>query len=377
MTRDNRAAQRERSQAQNFSNQIVVDKVNDMLPPKRAVTLRNASDLIEHGLVRPEARAAIAEVAAQFSVTITPSVFDTIANADPDGGVARQYVPSAAELTVTEDERADPIGDARHSPVKGIIHRYPDRALLNVLSNCAVYCRFCFRRETIGQSLKALNQDELEGAIAYIRENPAIWEVILSGGDPLMLPAKQLSSIAGRIAAIEHVGILRVHTRVPVAAPERITDELIAALRVKAPTWVAVHVNHPDELTDAVRAACGRLVDAGIPLVSQSVLLKGINNDAATLTRLFRGLVQMRIKPYYLHHGDKAKGTSHFRTTLDEGQAIMTEMRGAVSGLCQPTYVLDIPGGHGKVPVGPGYVARGADGACVVRDTRGCEWRYE
>ena len=330
-------------------------------------TVRTSDALIEHGLVDAGERDAIDQVARQFAVAITPSVLETITTSDPEYGVARQYVPSAAENTIAPDELDDPIGDARHAPLRGIIHRYPDRVLLNAIQTCAVYCRFCFRREQVGPHNKALSAQELDDALLYIREHDAIWEVILSGGDPLMLPANQLARIAQALADIPHVKVMRVHTRVPSAAPERVTDAMIAALRIMTPTYVAVHVNHPDELTADVQAACAKRADAGIPLLGQTVLLKQINDRADVLERLFRGLVELRIRPYDLHVGDKAKGTAHFRTGIAAGQELMRDLRGTVSGLCQPTLVLDIPGGYGKVPVGPSYVDQDADG-CRISD---------
>ena len=207
--------------------------------------------------------------------------------------------------------------------------------------------------------------------------HPEIWEVILTGGDPLVLSARRLGAVIERIAAIDHVKIIRLHTRLPVVAPDRITPALVRAL--KAPgktTYVALHANHPRELTPQVRAACARIVDAGIPMVSQSVLLRGVNDDADTLTQLMRAFVECRIKPYYLHHADLAPGTAHFRTTIAEGQALMRALRGRVSGLAQPTYVLDIPGGYGKVPVGPGYIDMCGDAGALVEDINGVKHAY-
>jgi lysine 2,3-aminomutase len=223
-----------------------------------------------------------------------------------------------------------------------------------------VYCRFCFRRELVGPGKdSALSPDAYRAAIDYIRSHGDIWEVILTGGDPLMLSPRRLKEVMSDLAAIDHVKIVRIHTRVPVAEPSRITRDLVAALKADGvTTWVALHANHPRELTAAARAACARMVDAGIAMVSQSVLLRGVNDDADTLAALMRGFVECRIKPYYLHHGDLARGTAHLRTTLAEGQAVMRQLRGRVSGLCQPDYVLDIPGGFGKAPVGPDYLVR-------------------
>jgi len=343
--------------------------------PTQPRTARTTDDLVGQGLIAPSARAEIERVAQQFAVAITPSVLETIKSDDPEGGVAQQYVPNAAENTVTPDELDDPIGDLPHSPVKGIIHRYPDRVLLNAIQTCAVYCRFCFRREQVGPSNKALNAQELAEALDYIRSHDDIWEVILSGGDTLVMPPRRQAAIGTELAGIQHVKVMRIHTRVPTAAPERVTNELVDALRIMTPTYVAIHINHPNELTDDVRQACARLADAGIPLLGQTVLLKQINDRADVLELLFRSLVELRIRPYYLHIGDKAKGTSHFRTGIKVGQQLMQQLRGSVSGLCQPTLVLDIPGGYGKVPVGPNYTEPTVDG-CVVTDINGARHTY-
>jgi lysine 2,3-aminomutase len=330
-----------------------------------AKTLRHAADLVDAGLV-PEARQAELErVAARYAVAITPAMADLMDAGDPLDPLARQFVPDAAELESAAGERSDPIGDDAHSPLEGIVHRYPDRVLLKLTPVCAVYCRFCFRREMVGpQGRPMLSARALDAALAYVAERPAIWEVILSGGDPLVLSDRRLREVTKRLAAISHVKIIRVHTRMPVVAPERITPALVRALQVggKA-TYVVLHANHARELTDAARAACARLVDAGIPMLSQSVLLKGVNDDAEALGDLMRAFVECRIKPYYLHHGDLAPGTGHFRTGIAQGQELMRALRGRHSGLCQPAYVLDIPGGHGKSPLGPNYCVPDADRA--------------
>lgn len=323
-----------------------------------ARTLRTLQDLADAGLVASQRATELEGVAARYAVAITPPMAELIPDND---AMARQFIPTAAELDHAPDERADPIGDDAHSPVEGVVHRYPDRVLLKANHACAVYCRFCFRREMVGpDGVRPLSPQQLDAAMAYIAGDPAIWEVIVTGGDPLILSPRRLADLMARLAAIAHVKVVRFHTRVPAVDPERITPELIAAL--KAPgkaTWVGLHANHADELTPAAEAACARLVDAGVPMIGQTVLLKGVNDDPATLEGLLRRFVELRIKPYYLHHADLAPGTSHFRTTIAEGQALMRSLRGKVSGLCQPTYVLDIPGGHGKSPVGPGYVGDG------------------
>ena len=331
-------------------------------------TLTRPADLAAAGLVSARALPALEEVAARYATAITAASAALIDADDANDPIARQFIPTADELITTPEELADPIGDEAHSPVKGIVHRYPDRVLLLPTHACASYCRFCFRRETVGPGgAGTLSAAELDAAMAYIAGDPAIWEVILTGGDPLVLSPARIGAIMDRLAKIEHVKIVRVHTRVPAVAPERITEALVAALkRSGKTTYMALHANHPRELTSEARAACGRLIDAGVVMLSQTVLLRGVNDDVAVLGALMRAFVETRIKPYYLHHADLAPGTSHLRLTLAEGQALMRGLRGTYSGLCQPAFVLDIPGGHGKAPVGPNYVEEGAEGVTVA-----------
>jgi lysine 2,3-aminomutase len=330
------------------------------IDPKLAATLRQAAELVARGLAPVSALAELEKVAARYAIAVTPEIAALIEPDDPADPIARQFIPSALELVSAPGENADPIGDDANSPVAGIVHRYPDRVLFKLVHVCAVYCRFCFRREMVGPGKpNALSDDAYRAALDYIRAHHEIWEVILTGGDPLMLSPRRLGEVMADLAAINHVKIIRIHTRVPVADPARVSAEMVSALKVEgATTWVAVHANHPREFSDTARAACARLADAGIPLVSQSVLLCGVNDDAATLEALMRTFVELRIKPYYLHHGDLAPGTAHLRTTLEHGQQLMRALRGRVSGLCQPEYVLDIPGGHGKAPVGPSYLSQ-------------------
>ena len=318
-------------------------------------TLRSPAQLRASGLVTQERLASLEQVVDRYAVAIPDSLAQLIDRNDPRDPIARQFVPNIAELDHQMVEDPDPIGDDAHSPVEGIVHRYPDRVLLKPTHVCAVYCRFCFRREIVGPGKpNVLSHEAIERALDYIRTHPEIWEVILTGGDPLMLSPRRLSEVMHDLAAIDHVKIIRIHTRLPVAAPERIDQDMVAALKAPgATTWVALHANHVRELTPGARAACAALIDAGIPMVSQSVLLRGVNDNRAALEALMRAFVENRIKPYYLHHGDLAPGTAHLRTTLAEGQELMRSLRGVVSGLCQPDYVLDIPGGFGKAPVGP------------------------
>jgi lysine 2,3-aminomutase len=344
--------------------------------------LRTPAALVAAELVPPERLAALEEVAARYAVSLTPDVIDLIQSDDPADPIARQFVPDPAELAARPEERVDPIGDDAHSPVEGIVHRYPDRVLLKLVHICPVYCRFCFRRESVGPGHKRwLSRAALVRALDYIRARPQIWEVILTGGDPLVLSPRRLREVVHALERIEHVKIVRVHTRVPVVAPARLTLDVVRAIKARGKaTYVVLHTNHPRELSVRARAACARIIDAGIPMLSQSVLLRGVNDDPETLAALMRTLVENRIKPYYLHHGDLAPGTSHLRTTIPQGQALVRGLHGRLSGLCQPTYVLDIPGGHGKSPIGPSYLKRdrsaGENARFEIEDFNGVRHLY-
>jgi lysine 2,3-aminomutase len=342
--------------------------MNSPNPPPNA-SLNSVDDLISAGLVAPSQAGDLARVAESFRIRITPEMAEV-----ESGGVAAQFVPDARELVIRPEEMTDPIGDTAHSPTFGLTHRYPDRVILAATHACEVYCRFCFRREVVGEAA-ALPDPALTAALDYIAKTPAIWEVILTGGDPMSLSPRRIAAIMARLSAIPHVQIVRLHTRVPVVAPQRIDDDMIAALRARPTVYIGVHTNHAGELTPAARAALARIADAGIPMVSQTVLLRGVNDNAATLETLFRALLILRVQPYYLHHCDLAQGTSHFRTTIAEGQAIMAQLRGRMSGMGVPTYVLDIPGGFGKVPIGPDYLERGAHGYTVT-DWQGAQHIY-
>jgi len=311
------------------------------------MTLKSPRALADAGLIASDRIAALEPVAARYAVAITNDIAMLLGN----DAIARQFIPSEAELVTTPEEGADPIGDVAHSPVPGIVHRHKDRVLFKLVHACPVYCRFCFRREMVGPDGEtALSPQAFETALAYIAAHPEIWEVIVTGGDPFILSTRRVEEVSRCLAAITHVKVIRWHTRVPVVDPAHIDDDFVAALIVSgATTVVALHANHPAELTSEARAACARLIDAGIPMLSQSVLLRGVNDDVETLDALMRAFVENRIKPYYLHHADLAPGTSHFRVTIAEGQRLMRELRARVSGLCVPQYVIDIPGGHAKV----------------------------
>jgi lysine 2,3-aminomutase len=317
------------------------------------------------------------DVAKTYAVSVSPAIRALIDPTDPNDPIARQFLPDIAELTVTAEELADPIADEAHSPVKGIVHRHPDRVLLKAVSSCPVYCRFCFRRETVGPGKEnLLSPADLAEALAYIQSHTEIWEVILTGGDPFILSPRRMAQITGALAQTGHVKVVRWHTRVPVVEPERVTDDLAAALIAPGITsWVAIHANHPRELTGAARAAVARLAQAGVALVSQTVLLKGVNDDIDTLAALMRGFVEAGIKPYYLHHPDLARGTSHFRLGIEDGLALTRELRARLSGLAQPTYVLDLPGGFGKVVLDSTNVEKTGSGH-RIRDFAGAWHAY-
>ena len=328
-----------------------------------SAVLHTAGDLAKAGLVAANAIDALEAVAARYAIAVTPAVAALIDPADPLDPIGLQYLPSPEELVSAPGEQADPIGDQIHAPVKGIVHRYPDRLLLTATYACAVYCRFCFRREVVGPGgAGGLTPAELDGALAYIAGHPEVWEVILTGGDPLVLSPRRIADLVQRISDIPHVKILRVHTRLPVADPEQVSEALVGALAGSRLTLaVGVHVNHARELTPAADAALARLAGAGALLLSQTVLLRGVNDRVEVLGDLMRALVERGVRPYYLHHPDPAPGTARFRVSLAEGQALVRGLRGRYSGLCQPTYVLDIPGGFGKVPAGPAWIE--SDGA--------------
>lgn len=332
----------------------------------------------KQSIVNPQNDPAIAAVMERYAVSLTDHVLSTMEAQNPQDPVARQYLPAAAELVNTPEELADPIGDDAHSPVKGIVHRYPDRVLLKPVHVCAVYCRFCFRREKVGPGSETLSAEELAVALDYIRSAPNVWEVILTGGDPLVLSPRRLQAIMAALNDIPHVEVIRFHTRVPIADPDRVTDEMIGALASDKAVYVVVHANHAQELTAPVKLVLQKFTAAGMPLLSQSTLLRGVNDNPQALEKLFRALTSAKVKPYYLHHPDLAPGTSHFRLSIAEGQDLMRGLQGRLSGIALPRYVLDIPGGHGKVSVEPRWIESAPDGnGYAVRDHRGRLHSYE
>lgn len=286
-------------------------------------------------------------------VGLTPYIIEKSKN---NPAIARQYLPSTEELKIQPHELDDPIGDKRNGKGNALVHRYKDRVLLLVSDHCAVYCRFCMRKHRVGKGYAALSSQDLTEAAEYIKTRPDIWEVILSGGDPLILAPRRMTQVIETISLIPHIQIIRLHTRLPLADPQRINQEMIESLKSKKQIYMVLHINHASEITPEVITALKLLRANGITLLSQSVLLHGVNDTVDDLEALMRSIVANGIKPYYLHHPDLVPGTSHFQLTLDKGQELMQQLRGRISGLCWPTYVLDIPGGYGKIPINPTYV---------------------
>lgn len=311
-----------------------------------------------------------------FPVAITPYYFGLIDPDDPACPLRRQLVPRAEELVQVHGDLADPLGEAAHEVAPNLIVRYPDRALLFATDRCAVYCRFCTRSRLVGAGGGARSLDVLGPALAYLRQHPEITDVIISGGDPLVMATDRIARLVSAVRAIPSVETIRLATRVPVVLPQRITDELLQALRPHHPIWVMTHFNHPRELTPEAALACNRLADAGFPVMNHCVLLRGVNDDADVLTQLFRGLVRLRVRPYYLLQADPVQGTGHLRTPLAVGVEIMERLQGRLSGIALPKFIVDTPGGMGKVPVSPSFIVAQGENVTRFRTHRGVEVDY-
>jgi lysine 2,3-aminomutase len=337
----------------------------------RADELGRVLDLSE-----PERRGVAALEERGFPLAITPYYFGLIDPKDPACPVRRQVVPRVEELSVVPGDLRDPLGEAVHEVAPNLIVRYPDRALLFATDRCAVYCRFCTRSRLVGAGGGARPLSRLEPAFDYLRAHPEIRDVIVSGGDPLVMATERLVRLVEALRAIPSVETIRLATRVPVVLPQRVTEELLLALKAHHPIWIMTHFNHPRELTAESRAACNRLADHGFPVMNHSVLLRGVNDDADVLAELFRGLVRVRVRPYYLLQADPVKGTGHLRTPLDVGIDIMARLQGRLSGIALPKLIVDTPGGLGKVPVGPSYVVARRPGVTRFRTHRGVEVDY-
>jgi lysine 2,3-aminomutase len=322
-------------------------------------------------------RNALVHETGNIPLSITPYYASLLAGRDPSRPLRRTVVPVIDECFRTGNEADDPLGEEHDSPVPGIVHRYPDRVLFLVTGLCSTYCRYCTRSRMVGhEGERGFSTDQWEQAIAYISAHPEIRDVLLSGGDPLTLTDEQLEWLLARLAKIPHIELLRIGTKAPVVMPQRITPALTQMLKRHHPLWMSIHVTHPDELTPEMTQACMRLADAGIPLGSQTVLLAGINDDAQTMKQLMQGLLRIRVKPYYLYQCDPIPGSSHFRTPVSRGLEIIQGLRGHTTGYAVPTYVIDAPGGGGKIPLLPEYVV-GRDGNdLVLRNYEGQLYRY-
>lgn len=324
----------------------------------------------------PEEQAEIGRCLRHFRMAVTPYYASLIDPADPGSPIKKQAVPSVKEMDVQPCDLADPLCEDSHSPTPGLVHRYPDRVLLLMTHRCSMYCRHCTRRRLVGSEDYSLGADHLEKAYQYIEAHKEVRDVLLSGGDPLVLPDAWLEKVIARLRAIPHVEVIRIGSRTPVVMPMRITDGLVAMLKKYQPVWINTHFNHPQEITPESARACAKIADAGIPLGNQSVLLRGVNDDAETLKKLFTGLVQIRVRPYYLYQCDVSRGIGHFRTPLAEGMGIMKQIRGFISGFAVPEFVVDLPGGGGKTPATPEYIVSMDGQKAVFRNFEGKTYTY-
>ncbi len=325
----------------------------------------------------PEEIEAIDASKGRMATAITPYFANLMDRNDSKCPIRRQAIPTMEEFHVSPHDLLDPCAEDEHSPVQGLCHRYPDRVLLLVSDKCAVYCRYCTRRRLVGSSEKCITDEKLDEAIAYIQATKKVRDVLISGGDPLLLEDDHLEKIVAKVARIPHVEIIRIGTRVPVTLPQRITPSLVSMLKKYHPIWMSIHFSHPKEITKEVRRSCSMLAEAGIPLGSQTVLLRGINDRPAVMKRLMHELLKIRVRPYYIYQCDLAIGTEHFRTPIAVGINIIEKLRGHTTGYAVPSFVIDSPGGGGKIPVGPTYMISQDKGKVVLRNYQGKVFEYQ
>lgn len=333
-------------------------------------------ELQSHITLHPDELAGVKVSRGKFAMSITPYWIALMDKDDPRCPIRRQVIPHINETFTTEYEYIDPCGEEKDMPVPGLVHRYPDRVLLIITDKCASYCRFCTRKRIVCENEDIIIEKRLEEAIGYIKKNKQIRDVLISGGDPLIFSDTKLDFILSSLRAIPQIEIIRIGTRVPITLPYRITDNLLNILNRYHPLWMSIHINHPEELTLEVREKLNRLADKGIPLGSQTVLLRGINDSVEVIKRLIQQLLVTRVRPYYLYQCDPVFGTEHFRTTISKGVEIIKGLRGWTTGYAVPTYVIDAPGGGGKIPIGPEYVVRYEKGKIVIRNYEGEIFEY-
>jgi len=339
----------------------------------RITSLEQMKEIIE---LTPEEIEGIKNSKGRLALAVTPYFASLMDPINPNCPIRRQAIPRIEEIRLSKNEMVDPLGEDKHSPVPGLVHRYPDRVLLLVTDQCAVYCRYCTRRRLVGSHERSITQGNFEEVLKYLKSHRKVRDVLLSGGDPLLLENERLEEILGRLRALPHIELLRIGTRVPVTLPQRITGGLVRMLKKYHPLMISIHFTHPKEITETVRRACNELADGGIPLGSQTVLLKGINDKPYIMKKLVQELLKIRVRPYYIYQCDLAMGTEHFRTSVATGIQIIEKLRGHTTGYAVPTYVVDAPGGGGKIPLQPDYLVTRGKGKIVLRNYEGKVFEY-
>jgi lysine 2,3-aminomutase len=338
--------------------------------------ITSVAQLEEHMTLTADEKAGCLFASQKLALAITPYFFNLIDRDDPNCPIRKQLIPRGGEAVVSEEEMLDSLGEDEHSPVPGLVHRYPDRVLFLVTDRCAAYCRYCTRSRLVSNAQDYNFHPEFEQGLKYIETHPEIRDVLLSGGDPLLLSDKKLDNLLSRLRAIKHVEFIRIGSRIPVFLPQRITPELCEIFKKHGPIWMSIHTNHPKEATAELRAACERLSFAGVPLGNQSVLLKGINDDAEVMKALMHRLLRMRVRPYYIYQMDLITGGAHFKVDVRKGIEIIRALRGHTTGYAVPQYVIDAPGGGGKVPINPDYVEKITESEVVFRNYEGQRFSY-
>jgi len=338
--------------------------------------LTTVEQLEQYMTLTPEEKAGCEFASHKLALAITPYFFNLIDRANPECPIRKQVIPRSDESVVSEEEMLDSLGEDEHSPIPGLVHSYPDRVLFLVTDRCAAYCRYCTRSRLVSNAQDYNFHPEYERGLRYIEAHPEIRDVLLSGGDPLLLSDKKIEHLLSRLRAIPHVEFIRIGSRIPVFLPQRITPELCAVFKKHGPIWMSIHVNHPKECTAELRAACEQLSFADVPLGNQSVLLRGVNDDAEVMKALVHRLLRMRVRPYYLYQMDLITGGSHFKVDVRKGMEIIRALRGHTTGYAVPQYVIDAPGGGGKVPINPEYVESITDDEVIFRNYEGRVFRY-